>query len=202
MDGYALGLIETRGKVAAIEAADAALKSANVVLHGVENATGALITVKVTGDVGAVRAAVDAARARASLIGEVVAVHVLPRPAPGIRLMVRPLDAPAASGAAGLPSAAVPGRSAPEREASSDSADTLPSADCDPAPESRETALGAAGLPSAAAPGRSAPEREESSDRAAVLRAATCNICNDPLCPRKKGEPYALCIHHKKRRAK
>lgn len=93
MDGYALGLIEIKGKLAALEAADTALKSANVALCGFENATGALITVKVVGDVGAVRAAVMAARARASLKGEVLAVSVLPRPAQGILPLLRASDA-------------------------------------------------------------------------------------------------------------
>ena len=76
----ALGLIETRGLVAAIEAADAMVKAANVRLIGREQIGGGLVTVMVRGDVGAVKAATDAAAAAAGKIGEIVSVHVIPRP--------------------------------------------------------------------------------------------------------------------------
>jgi len=76
----ALGLIETRGLVASIEAADAMVKSANVTLKGKELIGGGLVTVMVTGDVGAVKAATDAGAAAAKKVGELVSVHVIPRP--------------------------------------------------------------------------------------------------------------------------
>ena len=76
----ALGMIETKGLVAAIEAADAMLKSANVSLMGYEKIGHGLITVMVRGDVGAVKAAVDSGAAAAKNIGEVVSVHVIARP--------------------------------------------------------------------------------------------------------------------------
>jgi ethanolamine utilization protein EutM len=76
----ALGLIETRGLVGAIEAADAMVKAANVKLLGREQIGGGLVTVMVRGDVGAVKAATDAGAAAAGKIGEVVSVHVIPRP--------------------------------------------------------------------------------------------------------------------------
>ncbi|MDA8188463.1 MAG: ethanolamine utilization microcompartment protein EutM [Dehalococcoidales bacterium] len=76
----ALGMIETKGLVAAIEAADAMLKAANVVLVGKEMIGGGLVTVMVRGDVGAVKAAVDAGAASAKRVGELVSVHVIPRP--------------------------------------------------------------------------------------------------------------------------
>jgi ethanolamine utilization protein EutM len=76
----ALGLIETRGLVGAIEAADAMVKAANVVLLGREQIGGGLVTVMVRGDVGAVKAATDAGAVAANKIGEVVSVHVIPRP--------------------------------------------------------------------------------------------------------------------------
>lgn len=81
----ALGLVEVIGKLAAIEAADTGLKSANVSLIGIENATGAYLTVKFSGDVGAVKAAVDAAKINAERVGTVVSVHVIPRLAKGVR---------------------------------------------------------------------------------------------------------------------
>ncbi len=76
----ALGLIETKGLVASIEAADAMLKAANVELIGSEKIGSGLVTVMVTGDVGAVKAATEAGQEAASRIGEIVSVHVIPRP--------------------------------------------------------------------------------------------------------------------------
>ena len=80
MELQALGLIETRGLVAAIEAADAMLKAANVLLVGTEKIGSGLVSVMVRGDVGAVKAAVEAGEVAASRLGEIVAVHVIPRP--------------------------------------------------------------------------------------------------------------------------
>ena len=76
----AMGFIETRGLVAAIEAADAMVKAANVKLVSKEYAGGGLVTMTVKGDVGAVKAAVDAGAAAAKRIGELISVHVIPRP--------------------------------------------------------------------------------------------------------------------------
>ena len=76
----ALGMVETRGLVAAIEAADAMVKAANGVLIGSEKIGSGLVSVMVRGDVGAVKAAVDAGAAAAGSLGEIVATHVIPRP--------------------------------------------------------------------------------------------------------------------------
>ncbi len=76
----ALGMIETRGLVGAIEAADAMVKAANVHLIGKERVGGGLVTVMVRGDVGAVKAAVEAGGAAAKRVGELLSVHVIPRP--------------------------------------------------------------------------------------------------------------------------
>ncbi|MFI3169932.1 MAG: BMC domain-containing protein [Faecalibacterium sp.] len=76
----ALGMVETRGLTAAIEAADAMTKSAEVVLVGTEKIGSGLVTVMVRGDVGAVKAAVESGTAAASKLGELVAAHVIPRP--------------------------------------------------------------------------------------------------------------------------
>lgn len=83
----ALGLIETRGLVGAIEAADAGVKAAPVKLLGTERTDPALVTVLFSGDVASVKAAVDAGAAAAERVGELVAVHVIPRPFPGLELM-------------------------------------------------------------------------------------------------------------------
>ena len=76
----ALGMVETRGLTAAIEAADAMTKSAEVSLIGTEKIGSGLVSVMVRGDVGAVKSAVEAGAANASRLGELVATHVIPRP--------------------------------------------------------------------------------------------------------------------------
>jgi len=80
----AIGMVETKGLIASIEAADAMVKSANVRLFGKKRVGGGLVTVFVTGEVGAVKAAVDAGAAAAERVGEIVSVHVIPRPANSI----------------------------------------------------------------------------------------------------------------------
>jgi propanediol utilization protein pduA len=76
----ALGMVETKGYVGAVEAADAMVKSANVTLIGSEKIGSGLVTVMVRGDVGAVKAATDSGAAAAERVGELVSVHVIPRP--------------------------------------------------------------------------------------------------------------------------
>ena len=80
MEREALGMVETKGLVGSIEAADAMVKAANVVLVGKEKVGSGLVTVMVRGDVGAVKAAVEAGGSAAAKLGEVVATHVIPRP--------------------------------------------------------------------------------------------------------------------------
>ena len=80
MSQEALGMVETRGLTAAIEAADAMTKAAEVVLIGTEKIGSGLVTVMVRGDVGAVKAAVEAGTSAASKLGELVATHIIPRP--------------------------------------------------------------------------------------------------------------------------
>ncbi len=80
MEQIALGMVETRGVVAAVEAADAMIKAANVTLVGRQNPGGGLVAVFVRGEVGAVKAATDAGAVAANKVGDVVAVHVIPRP--------------------------------------------------------------------------------------------------------------------------
>jgi len=80
MAAEALGLVETKGLIGAVEAADAMVKAANVVLIGKEYIGAGYVTVMVRGDVGAVKAATDAGAAAARRVGELVSVHVIPRP--------------------------------------------------------------------------------------------------------------------------
>ncbi|MCC6408308.1 MAG: BMC domain-containing protein [Planctomycetes bacterium] len=87
----ALGLIETKGLVGAVEAADAMCKAAKVTLLGREQVGGGLVTVMVRGEVGAVKAAVEAGAAGAKRVGELVSVHVIPRPAGDLDKYLPPL---------------------------------------------------------------------------------------------------------------
>ena len=80
MSSEALGMIETRGLIGSIEAADAMVKAANVTLIGKVHVGGGLVTVMVRGDVGTVKAATDAGAAAAQRVGELISVHVIPRP--------------------------------------------------------------------------------------------------------------------------
>ncbi len=84
----ALGMVETRGLVGAIEAADAMVKAANVILIGSEYVGGGYVTVMVRGDVGAVKAATDAGAAAAKRVGELVSVHVIPRPHSDVEMIL------------------------------------------------------------------------------------------------------------------
>ena len=88
----ALGMVETRGLVANIEAADAMVKAANVVLIGTEKIGSGLVSVMVRGDVGAVKAAVEAGGAAAARLGEVVETHVIPRPNADVEKILPHLD--------------------------------------------------------------------------------------------------------------
>ena len=90
----ALGMIETKGLVASVEAADAMVKAANVTLIGKVHVGGGLVTVMVRGDVGAVKAATDAGAAAAERVGELISVHVIPRPHNEVEYILPSLDIP------------------------------------------------------------------------------------------------------------
>ena len=103
-NGQALGLLETRGLVAAIEAADAMLKTSAVKLVSREQTTPALITIEIIGEVAAVKAAVDAGRQAAERVGEVISAHVIPRPDSQLWPILESYQTEATSGAIRLPS--------------------------------------------------------------------------------------------------
>lgn len=88
----ALGMVETKGLIGAIEAADAMAKAANVNLIGKVHVGGGLVTVMVRGDVGAVKASTDAGAAAAEKVGELISVHVIPRPHSDIELILPKLE--------------------------------------------------------------------------------------------------------------
>lgn len=88
MASEALGMVETKGLIGSIEAADAMVKAANVTLVGKENVGGGLVAIMVRGDVGAVKAATDAGAAAAERVGELISVHVIPRPHSDVELIL------------------------------------------------------------------------------------------------------------------
>ena len=92
MTQEALGMVETRGLVAAIEAADAMCKAANVSLIGTERIGSGLVTVMVRGDVGAVKSEVEAGGNNASRLGELIATHVIPRPHQDVEMILPHLN--------------------------------------------------------------------------------------------------------------
>lgn len=115
----ALGMIETRGLIGSIEAADAMLKAANVTLVSKTQVGGGLVTVMVEGDVGAVKAATDAGAAAAERVGELISVHVIPRPASDVAYILGDrVGAPPTPPEPPEPSAAPEAPSAPSEEAS------------------------------------------------------------------------------------
>jgi ethanolamine utilization protein EutM len=97
MKSTALGMVETKGLVGAIEAADAMAKAALVDLIGKEKVTAGYVTMFCVGEVGAVKAATDAGAAAARRVGELVSVHVIPRPHDQLQLILPPMDKPAAA---------------------------------------------------------------------------------------------------------
>jgi microcompartment protein CcmL/EutN len=93
MSNEALGMVETKGLVGAVEAADAMVKAAKVILVGKEQVGGGLVTVLVRGDVGAVKAATDAGAAAARRVGELISVHVIARPHEEVEKLLPPTPA-------------------------------------------------------------------------------------------------------------
>lgn len=188
MARQALGLIETVGLVAAIEAADAAVKAADVKLIGYElTRGGGLTVVKIIGDVAAVQAAVQAAGAAAGRVGKVVATHVIPRPHEDSALLIETRETVGQK------------RGAPCRRKDGDKG-SASSAECLQSPEG-ETVVqekGAIGQGESHEKGEEAVVAQERVEGDGVTgeRTPTCNLCNDPACPRKKGEPRSYCLHY------
>ncbi|NLZ53668.1 MAG: BMC domain-containing protein [Thermoanaerobacteraceae bacterium] len=157
----ALGIIETYGLTSAVEAADTAVKAANVELIGYELARGSgLTTVKVLGDVGSVKAAMSAANASVSKIGKVVAVHVIPRPHDDIDVLMLSENS--------MNDKCKESNTVEQKPEDKDLADELQN-------DEKQQSI----------------EKEESTEQ-----KYTCNMCKDPQCPRKKGEPRVNCIHY------
>lgn len=168
----ALGLIETVGLPAAIEAADAAVKSAQVTLLGCESAKGGGLTVvMITGDVGAVKAAVEAGKTAASKVGRVWSTHVIPRPHSNTGDMLKP--------------GCIGGKGAKKRK---------PAGEGPPILLDNGQQLEVIEEKIQEAENNLNDHQERASE--VSLNKELCNLCQDSLCNRKKGEPKVNCLHY------
>lgn len=192
MNQQALGLIETVGLAAALEAADAAVKAANVTLLGYEKTRGGgMVLIKIRGDVGAVKAAVEAGVMAASQVNKVVSQHVIPRPSEGMDQMIAVIDKPSIQ--------PPPGPPPPPKHKPSGPAPVLP-----PAPVGLPAEVQENATPAAVAAGEPVSHSPTLEPLPAVLthveepetEEECCNLCGDPACPRRKGQPRRMCLHH------
>ncbi|HWR39145.1 MAG TPA: BMC domain-containing protein [Patescibacteria group bacterium] len=180
----ALGLIETVGLAAGLEAADAAVKAANVKLLGYElTKGGGMVTIKLSGDVGAVKAAVEAGSQAASKVNKVYATHVIPRPHQELDCMVSSKENIGTEEPAPV---VVP--KTPVKPAVTETAVAKEPVPAEPEPVSEAVQ-------------EPASEQEPESESVPVPvpakdSAEICNLCNDPACSRKKGEPRTTCLHY------
>ncbi|BES66276.1 hypothetical protein SANA_27150 [Gottschalkiaceae bacterium SANA] len=208
-----LGLIETIGMAAAVEAADAAVKSANVKLIGIELSKGfGMVTVKIAGDVGAVKAAVNSAKAAAERVNQVVSVKVIARPSKAIDQLIFSPDTVGEDFPKKKGKKASKGQKKSEVEKTPEG---KPEAIAEPA-EKQEPAEKPEAMIQAEvvekSKKKSKPEKPKKGklDLAAAMKAeaedlqdnkgpvteASCNLCKDPACSRKKGDPRKICIHY------
>lgn len=178
MKDEALGLIETVGLAAAVEAADTCLKSARVKLVGYELSKGmGLVTVKIQGDVSAVQAALNSAKASAEIVNKVYSVLLIPRPSENIDLLVN--------------NSLTTGNSIQDAPSAEDIGEKAAWKHCI-AEEPQEEPGKVEELE------KNEPRHEETKQRifSDNSKQYTCNICRDPACSRIKGAPRKLCIHY------
>lgn len=198
----ALGLIETVGLAAATEAADQAVKSANVELVGYElSKGGGMVTVKIVGDVGAVKAAVQAAVHSAGVISKVVSAKVIARPSPQIEPMVL---SPETVGSGVAKVKEVPIAPKQEEEEPEKQALTSEEAQTEETKIEEEAESEAEEEPQESSEKEVTPEEKASAEsnitqimQVKEKKNPTCNLCKDVKCTRKKGEPKSHCIHEK-----
>lgn len=203
MATQALGLIETVGLAPAMEAADAMVKAANVKLVGYElSRGGGMVLVKIRGDVGAVKAAVSAGAAAASRVGKVVSTHVIPRPHYEIESLVnseetrggvRITEFQPASGEKSLPiDGEEPGLPAVAEQieirvpVTENKTEAALEENVAVSPEDQDDSQKNLGAP--------LPKVEQVPEDTGV-DDTLCNLCGDPDCPRRKGDPHILCLH-------
>ncbi|ADQ14433.1 BMC domain-containing protein [Halanaerobium hydrogeniformans] len=181
MSRTAIGLVETRGLLPAYEAVDVAAKSANVELIGYEISRGGMIIIKISGDIGAVKSAIDAAKTAASKLGKVYSAHVIPRPAKDIHEKLIYTD-----DTVGYQKDDVDDQSTVEeidQEKTEDQA-------VEEVVEETEAEETSSEEEAETVESEEEEELEDSEDE------EICNICEDPNCPRTKGDLRTDCIHY------
>lgn len=193
MRQQALGMMETVGLSTAVTVADAAVKAANVSLLGYElSKGGGMVLIKVVGDVGAVKAAVEAGKAAAAGVGKVFAAQVIPRPHTEIAPLVY------SQATVGLSSPASSGSGEKQQDGETKTGPEKVVTDL-PADFSGNEAPAATDLTGSAEPfvGEQGADRQQP-DNGEQARSSCCNLCGDPACPRKKGEARTNCLHYGK----
>ncbi|WP_462410559.1 BMC domain-containing protein [Neobacillus sp. Marseille-QA0830] len=217
----ALGFIETVGLAAAVEAADTAVKSANVTLLGYElTKGGGMVLIKFEGDVGAVKAALEAGSMQARRVSKVASSHMIARPHDELEGMIysKSTVGPAHKDEKELPQAPAASASRPEQpevqvEGRTEKADeelhvdsaSIPDDEnigdeallADNQPEEVDSALEAPPILEEPADGQEPREEETKIFSEQIVKKATCNQCHDPKCPRQKGDLRSTCIHYK-----
>lgn len=195
---YALGIIETIGLAAGIQAADAAVKSANVKLVGYELSKGdGMATIKIEGDVGAVKAGIEAARAAAGLVNKVYASKVIARPSDGIEMLIRNSDTVGYEKASIPPKKEIPVEVITPIEA--EAAEEVASEDKG-LEETKASTIKVEEKPKQEkvkpAPSEDKAPQEAQTSEDVINDDEVCNICKDPKCTRKKGDLRRFCIHY------
>lgn len=181
---FALGMIETVGLAAGIEAADTAVKSANIRLLGYElTRGGGLVTIKIAGDVGAVKAAVEAGSMAAAKVNKVWSKHIIPRPHEEIQCLIESTQT------VGLYS----GIKEEEKKEKQENKEKESEEE-----QNKETKKEEEKPKEIEVINLKEIKKEESQEEKEKLEEDVCNLCRDPKCPRKKGEARSLCIHNKK----
>jgi microcompartment protein CcmL/EutN len=207
MTFQALGMIETIGLPAAIAAADAATKAANVQLLGYDLATGGLVTVKLRGDVGAVQAAVRAGAQVGAQVGQVVSTHVIPRPHTDLQALTAQLVRGPAVVSTPEPAAVKPRQPRQKKEVpplvpvAEPEASVLVEETPLPVVVAQEVIVDEAGDVTFVEEVVEVEETGETLAQKIVVEAASaaavevCNLCADPACPRRRGQAHRLCMH-------
>jgi len=191
----AFGLVEVQGLATSLVVADTAVKTANVRLIGYELGRGSgLVTIKFCGDVGAVNAAARAAAGLAEEMGRLVACRVIARPHDGIDGILQNIDSagpdPGGAAAGGRLDAGEPPAGLELKVEARDRAGEAPSDSGVQDPAESAPCEDGVSPEAAIIPGCPDDDREKE-------RAEVCNLCNDPACPRRKGDPRFNCLHFK-----
>jgi len=202
---YALGIIETVGLAAGIQAADTAVKSANVRLIGYELTKGdGMTTVKFEGNVGAVKAAIEAAKASASLVNKVCSYSVIARPSDSIDLFIRNDETVGYTGSTPPPVKPQAQVSAPAESSVEEATETSEGDDDEDVASEETTEIEAKPhietttdvVEVDEADKVEEIEETEEAEKADKENDEVCNICKDPKCTRVKGELRRFCIHY------